>query len=223
MVLELARSALRRALESRGWRGPLGSPMDGFFARCRTLKSGMAHSYTNFLDVGANVGKTSESALATFKDAKVLAFEPHPQTFSELQARLANNPRFSAYNVALGDATRSVVLFEYPWSLINSLVSDAQYAVRYSLIAKSIEVQCVTLDDFCDQHSIHEVDVLKIDTEGYDLKSCVEHRRYFLAAMSVLFTLNSMICFRNRDHRRRSSPNRRICSSFRLSFRCDLH
>ena len=68
-----------------------------------------------------------------------------------------------------GDATRSVVLFEYPWSPINSLVSDAQYAVRYSLIAKSIEVQCVTLDDFCDQHSIHEVDVLKIDTEGYDL------------------------------------------------------
>jgi FkbM family methyltransferase len=167
----MIRRALRRALESRGWKGPLGLPYGVDFMRDVGRLSQAWHlPIRTFFDVGANVGKTSESALAIFKNAKVFAFEPHPQSFSQLQARLANNARFSAYNTACGNDTGTVALHQYPSSLINSLVSDAQFAVRYGLAAKSMEVPCVTLDDFCNQHRIHDIDVLKIDTEGYDLK-----------------------------------------------------
>jgi FkbM family methyltransferase len=122
-----------------------------------------------FFDVGANVGQTSSLALASFQEAQVFAFEPHPATFTRLVESLGGNPRLKTYNFALGNKIGVVPFFEYSSSTLNSLVPDAQYPTRKAVTPREIRVECTTLDSFCESHSLQQIDVLKIDTEGCDL------------------------------------------------------
>jgi hypothetical protein len=60
-------------------------------------------------------------------------------------------------------------MFEYDMSLLNSLTSDAPFAVRFGLEGRCIQVCCTTLSAYCREKGIDRIDVLKIDTEGHDL------------------------------------------------------
>jgi len=121
-----------------------------------------------FFDVGANDGGTAEKALCVFPAAKVFSFEPHPRTFKDLTAKVSSK-RFHSFNLALGAKNGKVELFEYDNSYVNSLVPNAAFAVRHKTDAHAIQVNCDTVDNFCRDHSIESIDVLKIDTEGFDL------------------------------------------------------
>jgi hypothetical protein len=59
-------------------------------------------------------------------------------------------------------------MFEYDNSKINSLLPDAQFAVRFREKARQIEIRCTTIDRFCSDRGINQIDVLKIDAEGFD-------------------------------------------------------
>src|SRR5262249_28764573 len=111
----------------------------------------------------------------------------HPRTFSELRRRLGDNPRFSAHEMALGDVTRNkATLFEYQRSEVNSLVADTQHAVRFGEASQTVEVQCVTVDDFCEAQRVCGIDVLKIDTEGWEL-AVLQGAQRMLSARSIRF------------------------------------
>lgn len=47
---------------------------------------------------------------------------------------------------------------------------DAQYAARFGQASRRIGVHCTTLDRFCADNGIDAIDVLKIDTEGFELE-----------------------------------------------------
>jgi FkbM family methyltransferase len=124
-----------------------------------------------FIDVGANEGDTADTALHQFPEARVICFEPHPVIFSALMRRMGDEPRFQGVNSALGSEVGEVEMFEYDNSKINSLTDEAQYAVRFGEKVRCITgVQCTTLDAYCAQSKIKRIDVLKIDTEGFDFK-----------------------------------------------------
>lgn len=122
-----------------------------------------------FLDVGANNGNTALAAAQAFPAAKIFSFEPHPGTFVKLQAAVADEPRIRAVNCALGSREGEVTMFEYDGSSTNSLTDLAPFAVRWGQKGRQIAVRSTTLDQYCREHSIERIDVLKIDTEGYDL------------------------------------------------------
>jgi FkbM family methyltransferase len=122
-----------------------------------------------FFDVGANTGQTSKSALSSFNQAKIFAFEPDPDIFSALSANLYGSLRFTGYNLALSNVQGAVPFFRYGSSRLGSLVPDAQYPARKGVHPKQIAVECTTLDEFCASERVQEIDVLKIDVEGCDL------------------------------------------------------
>ena len=64
------------------------------------------------LDVGANEGGYSELVLDINPRVVVHAFEPHPETFKRLKARLGAKG-VHCWNVALGDIEEESVLFDY--------------------------------------------------------------------------------------------------------------
>lgn len=122
-----------------------------------------------FVDVGANVGQTSMQALETFPDATVYAFEPHEATFAAL-SKAVQDPRLYAFNLALSDQVGEAKFFDYgPLATSNSLVGDAQYAMRTRHDVTVRTVDRDTLDRVCDRLNIESIDVLKVDTEGHDL------------------------------------------------------
>ena len=81
---------------------------------------------------------------------------------------MANCPGFSPQNIALGSTTKEIALYEYEHSVLNSLVPNAQFALRFGCDARKTLVKCTTLDEFCITNDIKRIDVLKIDTEGFE-------------------------------------------------------
>lgn len=122
-----------------------------------------------FVDVGANTGDTAVKAREDFPQAKIYSFEPHPETFAQLNARIRDLKNIETVNLALSDRKGNTELYVYDRSLINSLVPDATFAVLHNEEARTIEVPRDTLGNFCSENGIDEISVLKIDTEGYDL------------------------------------------------------
>jgi FkbM family methyltransferase len=133
------------------------------------LAQSWGHAIETFFDVGANVGDTALAAFQRFPDVHICSFEPHPSTFGKLQQRVGTGRKFLGENLALGVAVGTVDMFEYDMSLLNSLASDAPFAVRFGLEGRRMEVSCTTLSSYCREKGIDRIDVLKIDTEGHDL------------------------------------------------------
>jgi FkbM family methyltransferase len=125
-------------------------------------------------DVGANTGRAARFYLKHFPRASVYSFEPFQQSFEALRAdgRLAS---VKAFNVALGSKSEEAILHSFKGSELNSLLALDSKASTF-LGADQLEprqevsVRVSTLDDFCEEHSIRRIDILKIDTQGYDLE-----------------------------------------------------
>ena len=177
ILKQLVRSLFRRAgfeitkLENdsgdRLWLDGLGGREDPF-SDIKRLSQAWNYPIKCFFDVGANDGATTRAALLCFADIRVYAFEPHPHTFLRLRENIPGT-RFHPFNMALGDRAGSAELFSCDNDKINSLVQDAPFATRFKQRSKPINVEISTIDDFCAAHGIAAIDVLKIDTEGYDL------------------------------------------------------
>jgi len=112
-------------------------------------------------DVGAHFGETSQRMLSAFADCRVVAFEPAPDSFKRLTINVSSS-RFAAHPIALSDADGSRLLHLNGNDLRHSLLPLDSHA-------PTIEVNCRTIDSFCEEHHITSIDVLKIDTEGHDI------------------------------------------------------
>jgi hypothetical protein len=71
------------------------------------------------------------------------------------------------YRIALGAKSGSVRVHAVPGSVLNSLIPGESAS---SVSDRIEEVEVETLDSFCEQHRVETIDVLKTDTEGYDLE-----------------------------------------------------
>lgn len=118
------------------------------------------------LDVGANVGAYT-LLLGQWVGAagKVVAFEPMPQVFQALKQHLALNGLagiVEPVNAAVSDSTTTARMGGGDSLGSNRLLSgnDAQSV-------SGVEVQCLTLDQFCKDPRIDPA-FIKIDVEGFE-------------------------------------------------------
>ncbi len=139
------------------------------FADVKRLAAVWKYPVTTIFDVGASEGESALEALNKFPEARVLGFEPHPSTFANLMTKVGRNPRFQGFNIALGTDIGEVEMIEYDRFKANSLTPNNPHATRFDKHGRSIRVQETTLDSFCSEHSIDNVDLLKTDVEGFDL------------------------------------------------------
>jgi FkbM family methyltransferase len=124
------------------------------------------------IDVGANVGQYSR-ALLEVSEATVFAFEPLPAAFLELE-RIGGQSerRFRAYNLAVGNSKgRARLHFGDEKSEFASLsieVNQIDYVGQENTSFVNVEVG--KLDDYMTEFEAisQEVDLLKIDVEGYE-------------------------------------------------------
>jgi FkbM family methyltransferase len=121
-------------------------------------------SVTTVLDVGANEGQMALSFAEAFPDARVFAFEPVPATFSNLVERTADMPQIECFDVALGPCEDDVTIQLADRSGQNSLLNAVPEPGP-----DTVTLRVTTGDAWASEHGVEHVDVLKIDTEGYDL------------------------------------------------------
>jgi FkbM family methyltransferase len=129
---------------------------------------GSADGVTCIFDVGANVGQSALAFEQDFPRAQIYAFEPFAQIYARLQANVAGRARIVPVHSAVGsERTRVEAYFDGgASSQTNRLTLATAQAGKGRL--EQIEVQ--RLDDFCSERGIRNIDVLKTDTEGYDVE-----------------------------------------------------
>ena len=136
-----------------------GSPSD-----CRLFNMALHKIPTEatIFDVGANIGMTVAMAKLIRPDATVYCFEPDPQAYDFLIKNLASNNLTNCLpaQVALSDRTGKLSFFNNPTSASAShLVEDA---------TAGIIVDVMTLDQVVEAHRVKQIDLIKIDVEGFE-------------------------------------------------------
>jgi FkbM family methyltransferase len=124
-------------------------------------------------DVGAYIGDITKQYRAIFPQAKVYSFEPFPPSFQTLQAQLSQDPNVEAFNLALADEAGEKTYFANKIAPTNSLLEVDEQAGKYwgegrLSTEEAIEVQATTLDQFCRSQNITQIDILKMDVQGYE-------------------------------------------------------
>tara|TARA_X000001316_G_C904443_1_gene21605 strand:- start:29 stop:727 length:699 start_codon:yes stop_codon:yes gene_type:complete len=123
-------------------------------------------AFRTIFDIGANVGQTSLPLLRVFEQADIHSFEPTRHAYEILAHRAQQHERLHSHNIAFGDQRGSLTIPVVDASLTNTLRPDHEQRTQD---AHMENVSVNTVDDFCNEQSIERIDVLKCDTEGYDV------------------------------------------------------
>jgi len=146
-------------------------------------------------DVGANVGGYSRTVLGMCPSVTLYAFEPHPKTFSVLKSHLEQE-NFIPVNAAAGDADGVMSLYDYASDDGTSHASLYRDVIENIHMKQSVEhkVEVVALGRFAKDRNIEKIDLLKVDTEGNELKVLLGISDYILAGKieAIHFEFNEM-------------------------------
>lgn len=126
------------------------------------------------LDIGANIGNYSK-LLIEETNSYIFAFEPLDGAYDNLNKLVIEHPnRIEAFKLALGDKNVEKNLnFTDEKSEKATFLDDINKLSFYEAASnKKKLVNLVTLDEFMEQKNLFdkEIDLIKIDTEGYELE-----------------------------------------------------
>ncbi len=125
-------------------------------------------------DVGAHTGGAAQVFLRELPQARVFAFEPHARSYAELCTRFAAEPRVVPIAAALGESDGRTIFHEGASPPTSSRwprnVSGRRYFRSDFVMNTTTEVDMRSLDSFCVQEGITDIDLLKLDTQGGELE-----------------------------------------------------
>ncbi|MFN9111280.1 MAG: FkbM family methyltransferase [Bacteroidota bacterium] len=158
---------------------PIGT--DLFFDLTKRLQYG---PLAIVFDVGANEGQTFSWIRHHQPAAKIYCFEPVQSVFNVLQKKTALSGNCVVEHKALGEKSgqKTIRLFD-DYSVLNSLRDDL---MNQNTKAKEETISIDTLDNYCAVNNIPKIDLLKIDTEGYELQ-VLDGASQMLASGAVSF------------------------------------
>lgn len=137
------------------------------------------------LDVGAHTGSYSIAAKLTNLDADVLSFEPHYLNYSRLTLNLRANGLNTdqAYMLAVSDVNKKL-MFSVPRG--SDYHSSGGY-IGFNDDLDSYLVTSVALDSFIDEDFFKRVDLIKIDTEGYEVNCLIGMKKIIEINLPTIF------------------------------------
>jgi FkbM family methyltransferase len=156
------------------------------------------HPSAFFVQVGAHDGTALDPLRREIlrRAWRGILVEPVPYVFARLEANYDDNERLVFENVAIADHDGSRELYHLPPEPAGSPLwewYDALGSFRREVVAShrwlipdiderivTTDVPCLTFDTLCRKHAVERVDVVQIDTEGYDLEilELIDFERY---------------------------------------------
>ena len=170
----------------QGWKDMIDGTYDQFIFEAASTS---AKSDAVVYDIGAHFGYTTLVFSNLFASGEVIAFEPNPHNFNQLERNLGKNnlfDRVSIRNHALGNSNSNVefVFSDNLWSSqssgsyvreVNPPLPETQYSSF-----KAMKVPLQTIDSLLDNAEIKPPNLMKIDAEGSEYsillgaKRCLE-------------------------------------------------
>tara|TARA_Y100000816_G_scaffold291391_1_gene282602 strand:+ start:276 stop:1043 length:768 start_codon:yes stop_codon:yes gene_type:complete len=133
-------------------------------------------------DVGANQGQSIERFKKIFAEPTIHAFEPIKDEYDKLLKKYCDQKNIILNNYAIGESNREQNLFVTALtgnSSFNKLNTNTKWLKTRSSQAKTTmanytkaeeKVKIISLDNYCKDNNIYEIDLLKIDTQGFEDK-----------------------------------------------------
>jgi len=153
------------------------------------LKNNLDARFDVLLDVGAHKGESISSFLKNFKIKNIYSFEASKNTYQILQIntdRIKNiykETNIEIFNFGVGNSVESKIFYELPdsnSSTFNLIDLKSSYLKRKNKILsfffkkkfniKENYVSQIKLSQFIKNKELIKIDILKIDTEGYELE-----------------------------------------------------
>ena len=131
-------------------------------------------------DVGANKGQSIERFKKIFNKKIIHSFEPIKFEFDNIYRKYKNENNLIINNFALGDKIEEKFFNVNHYTGSSSFLETNQKTEWAKLRSKQFKidpanfvknksiVQIKTIDDYCEKNQINKIDVLKIDTQGYE-------------------------------------------------------
>jgi hypothetical protein len=115
-----------------------------------------------FFDVGTNAGSFI-NVLDFFMFSNVHCFEPHPILSAKTKEVY---PHIKMNNFCLGNSNGTIDIYIPSMSVgLSSIVKRTIFDHLNQTIIK-LNVKCQTLDSYCSEYTIQQIDFIKIDVEG---------------------------------------------------------
>jgi len=143
------------------------SETDPFYVQQALIKG----SKPVIFDIGAHVGAVTGIYRKMFPDSTIHCFEPFPESFAKLKKNTEKDPLTFCHNFAVSDKNGTAIFHSNSESTANSLLASdkmggAFWGDNVVDAKEQIEVKTISLDDFCQEQKIKEIDILKIDIQG---------------------------------------------------------
>jgi len=143
-----------------------------------------------YVDGGAHDGVTAMEFDEKVGPLEVHAFEPNPDLQADLRARLDSFDG-RVHQVALGSRSETVSFQINQSPMTSSMLARSDYAEKYfdahTAPLKKVDVPCVTLDDWFADSGLEQVDVLKLDLQGFELEALRGAANMLAAGVGCIF------------------------------------
>ena len=156
-------------------------------------------------DIGANQGQSIERFKKIFNNPIIHAFEPVDFEFKKLENKYSKDKNVILNNCAVGDKNcyRDFnITAKTGNSSFNKITPDTQWLNIRSIQFKTSpenytkdikKTKIITLDNYCSENQIRNIDILKIDTQGYEDK--VLEGAQEIMKKEIIFSIESEIMF----------------------------
>jgi FkbM family methyltransferase len=150
---------MRSALELHYYRPAFYKWLKDRSANEHLLHEADISSESVVLDVGAYIGEWAQEIINLY-DPEILAFEPDPRNFKQLEKRAQDNPRLTPYRYGLGEKNENVRMkLEYMGS---SVISDDTENNE----APSASAEIRDIFDTWNTLTLERIGLMKINIEG---------------------------------------------------------
>jgi FkbM family methyltransferase len=134
-------------------------------------------NYESFIDIGSNCGVVTIILAKQNPNSVIYSIEPDPELFKILlmNVQLNNLTNVKLFNKACtNNIDKKTTLFKTPgFTGGNTICSENKNISNFYNVesVESVEVECISLDNFIDDNNIKNIKLLKIDCEGaeYDI------------------------------------------------------
>ena len=155
-----------------------------FYPRLKTFykKAPININSPIILDVGANKGQSIDFFRSIYPKGIIYAFEPNPRLFTNLQKKYKHLNNIILINKGVSNSNGTLELKETvtdETSTFEELNYDSNYLKMKSailgvdpknIVLKTHQVEVIKLSDFIHDNKLAQIEAIKIDTEGHELK-----------------------------------------------------
>lgn len=137
------------------------------------LPSQLKQAKPVIFDVGSNIGDYSELLIQTIPDIQLYIFEPNPRTFEILNNRIQSEDA-KKLNLGIGkEAGEMTLYFDANDQTSVQATSDVEIlkTIAKTEAIDKVLIEIKTIDQICKEENISQIDLLKIDTEGFELEA----------------------------------------------------